>query len=121
MGEPNKSRTKASLRMSFADRKKMKEEFNLSNWIYQFKEEKPEGGNTFILTPKVQEFIKRIEKIYADAQMYSDMDDDTFWATSTISPQEAQKRADYYGEFLKEVRKLAGEKLILKDDTGSAL
>ena len=60
---------------------------------------------------KVKEFIKGIEKIYANAQMYADMDEPDFWSSSTISPMEAQKRADYFGEFLEQIKQLAGDKL----------
>lgn len=42
---------------------------------------------------KANELNEKLEKDYMDAQMYADMDDSTFWRTSTISPKEAQERA----------------------------
>ena len=38
--------------------------------------------------------IKEIEKEMMDAIQYADMDDNDFWRTSTISPQEAKNLAD---------------------------
>jgi len=38
--------------------------------------------------------IKEIEKEMMNAIQYADMDEDDFWATSTISPQEAKNLAD---------------------------
>lgn len=43
--------------------------------------------------------LKVAEKIMSDAIMYADMDEDDFWATSTISPKEARLRALYYERF----------------------
>lgn len=77
-------------------------EFNLSDKVF----------SSGVATEDVKEFIKIIEKEVDDAQMYADMDEDDFWATSTISPQEAQKRADYWFELFKIIKKRAGEKLI---------
>lgn len=35
----------------------LKEKESLSDWIFEFKNERPDGENTFILTPKVKEKI----------------------------------------------------------------
>ena len=51
-----------------------------------------------------------ISKICFDSQQYADMDEDLFWNTSTISPQDAQKRANYQYELLEELKKELEEK-----------
>jgi len=66
----------------------------------------------FLMVRHVKKFIKKIEKIAIDAQQYADMDEPEFWATSTISPTEAQNRADHFFEFLEEIKKEAGKELI---------
>jgi len=49
------------------------------------------------------EILKIAEKIMMDAVMYADMDESDFWATSTISPEEAQQRAIHYEAFFREL------------------
>ncbi len=56
-------------------------------------------------------FIKKLKEEIYNAQMYADMDEPEFWATSTISPKDAQKRANYLFEFMKKIDTLAGDKL----------
>ena len=51
-----------------------------------------------------QDALKEVEKIYEDYQMYADMNEDDFWKSSTISPEEAQKRADYCRELLEKLK-----------------
>ncbi len=81
----------------------MKEFETLSNCMIK--------NGTQIPTIYVKKFIKKIKKISDGACMYADMDADDFWATSKISPLEAEKRAKYYEEFLQEILELAGDKL----------
>ena len=59
---------------------------------------------------KIQEFIDELDKKINDARMYADIDEDDFWATSTISPQDAESRARYLEEFGEEIHKLAKQK-----------
>ena len=60
----------------------------------------------------VKEFIKEIEKICSDARMYADMDEPEFWKTSTINQFEAETRARFFEEFMRQIKELAGDKLI---------
>jgi len=58
----------------------------------------------------LDDFIKMLEKRVIGARMYADMDEPEFWASSTISSDEAEKRAKYLEEFLEEIYKFAGDR-----------
>lgn len=62
-------------------------------------------------TEDVRKTVSRIEKKVIEARMYADMDEPEFWATSTISPKEAEARAKYLEEFWREIVIIFGDKL----------
>ena len=57
----------------------------------------------------VKEFIKIIEKKVNDYRMYADLDNNLVWQTSTISPQDAKKRAKYCEELLDFILEKVGD------------
>jgi len=89
----------------------MIKEFDLSDLIFKCGKARAHYGLQVIHKENVKEFIKILEKYVNDARMYADMDEPEFWASSTISPQDAEKRAKYLEEFIEFIKKKAGEKL----------
>ena len=94
------------LKQKIKGEKTMTTEFNLSYRIDGY-----DPITQLVVRPDVKKFIKLIEKIAEDARLYADMDEEDFWKSSTISPEDASKRAFYYEEFLNEILALAGSDL----------
>lgn len=59
------------------------------------------GGFRMINKEKI---LNKAEKILEDYSMYAEMNEDEFWKSSTISPQEARNRVKYVEKFLEELK-----------------
>ena len=59
----------------------------------------------------IKQFIEELNKKVQAARMHADMDEPEFWATSTISPKDAEERAKWFEEFIEELNTLAGKDL----------
>ena len=64
----------------------------------------------------INEFAEKIIEEIGNSRMYADMDEDDFWATSTISPTEANKRAKYQEELIPFIDKIKAEMLGEKEE-----
>lgn len=68
------------------------------------KQEIKEEGFELGIKQERERILKLAEKISTDAEMYASMDEPAFWETSVISQEDARRRANYYWNFLNELK-----------------